>query len=134
MDEGGYQQPEIKIYENSYRMDPKPGEKFLKAAVEAKANEILEKELNAEVYNANTSLQISKDIAGKLLAQIKVLIEMNYPRYKFIVQVTITSATGQGLRIASRCLWDPKKDNFATAIFKNSSLKCVAMIFGCFYE
>jgi hypothetical protein len=44
---------------------------------------------------------------------------MKYPRYKFVVQVSITSTTGQGVRVASRCLWDPKKDNFATAVFKN---------------
>jgi hypothetical protein len=39
--------------------------------VEEKANAILEKELKTEVYNMNTCMQMSKDMAAKLLAQVK---------------------------------------------------------------
>jgi hypothetical protein len=43
----------------------------LKRDVEEKANGILEKELKTEAYNPNTSMQLSKDLAAKLLAQVK---------------------------------------------------------------
>jgi len=31
---------------------------------------------------------------------------LGYERYKLVVQVTVGEKTGQGIRLASRCLWD----------------------------
>jgi hypothetical protein len=35
------------------------------------------------------------------------------PRYKICVKVIIGELKGQGVKIASKCLWDPIFDNFA---------------------
>jgi hypothetical protein len=44
---------------------------------------------------------------------------MNFDRYKFVAEVTICEAKGQGVRMASRCLWDTATDSCASASFKN---------------
>jgi hypothetical protein len=36
------------------------------------------------------------------------------PRYKLFVQVVIAEAKGQGIRVASRMLWDPSSDVMAS--------------------
>lgn len=47
-------------------------------------------------------------------------------RYKVVVQTTIGQMRDQGIRIASRCLWDPTTDNYASCSFSNVSLSiCV---------
>ncbi len=45
--------------------------------------------------------------------------ELNIPRYKIVVQVTIGEVKSQGVRVASRCLWDTESDNYASYSFKN---------------
>ena len=45
--------------------------------------------------------------------------ELKYARYKFVVQVILGENKSQGVRVASRCLWDPETDNYATFSFKN---------------
>jgi hypothetical protein len=41
---------------------------------------------------------------------------------------------GQGVRIASRCLWDTETDNHASSTFQNPYLYCVAMVFAVYFE
>jgi hypothetical protein len=47
---------------------------------------------------------------------------MNIPRYKIIVQTTIGQLKDQGIRIASRCLWDVSTDNYTSVSYTNVSL------------
>lgn len=55
-------------------------------------------------------------------------------RYKIVVQVTIGQMKDQGVRVASRCLWDTATDNYTSVQFKNQSLWCSAMVFGVYTE
>eukprot|EP00163_Fabomonas_tropica_P008216 TRINITY_DN1783_c0_g1_i1.p1 TRINITY_DN1783_c0_g1~~TRINITY_DN1783_c0_g1_i1.p1 ORF type:complete len:104 (-),score=7.30 TRINITY_DN1783_c0_g1_i1:290-601(-) len=61
-------------------------------------------------------------------------IDLGYRRYKLVVQTVIGENNGQGVRTASRCLWDTENDNFASASFANTSIFAVAMVFGLYYE
>ena len=56
------------------------------------------------------------------------------PRYKFIVQVVMGELKGQGLRIASKCLWDVNFDSYASYTYQKNDFYCTAMVFGCYYE
>ena len=49
---------------------------------------------------------------------------LRIPRYKVVVHVTLGELREQGIRVASRCLWDASTDNYASAGFKNVR-KCV---------
>ncbi len=44
-------------------------------------------------------------------------LELNYSRYKIIAQVLIGEQRGEGVRMATRCLWDAEADNYATQTF-----------------
>jgi hypothetical protein len=46
------------------------------------------------------------------------------PRYKIIVQTSIGQQRDQGIRIASRCLWDVSTDNYTTVSYTNVSVLC----------
>ena len=40
--------------------------------------------------------------------------DLGYERYKLVVQVTVGEKTGQGIRLASRCLWDTATDKYVS--------------------
>ena len=44
---------------------------------------------------------------------------MTIPRYKIIVQTTVGQLRDQGIRIASRCLWDVSTDNYTSVSYTN---------------
>ena len=47
--------PQIVVYENSYRMEPKENEKFSRSAVLGKMTEILDRELAQATYDPKTA-------------------------------------------------------------------------------
>ncbi len=47
---------------------------------------------------------------------------LGFERYKFVVETTIGEFTGQGVRVASRAVWDTTTDSYASASFKNVSV------------
>ena len=59
---------------------------------------------------------------------------LNIPSYKIVVQAVIGQVAGQGVRVASKCLWDDANDNYASFTFSNTSLFCTGMVFGIYYE
>jgi hypothetical protein len=56
------------------------------------------------------------------------------PRYKLIFQATMGENQQQLVRSASRCLWDPKYDNVASASWNNPKIYAVVMCFALYYE
>lgn len=52
-------------------------------------------------------------------------------RFKIIVQTTVGEMKDQGIRIASRCLWDPTTDNYASCSFKNVRIYCFLLLLIC---
>ena len=57
-----------------------------------------------------------------------------YTRYKLIVTVTIVEACQQGMRLASRCLWDPETDNFAEYTYSSETMHATVLVFGLYWE
>ena len=74
----------------------------------------------------------SVQIAEKVKARIKS--DLAIPRYKIVVQVTLGEMKNQGVRVASKCLWDADADNYASFSFRNESLWCCVMVFCCYTE
>ena len=54
---------------------------------------------------------MAESIADQIKMQVKAL---NIPSYKIVVQTVIGEITGQGVRVASKCLWDDQNDNLAS--------------------
>ena len=58
---------------------------------------------------------------------------MKNTRFKIIVQTTIGQMRDQGIRIASRCLWDAATDNYASCSYSNVRTTYIYMMSCHFY-
>eukprot|EP00163_Fabomonas_tropica_P008217 TRINITY_DN1783_c0_g1_i2.p1 TRINITY_DN1783_c0_g1~~TRINITY_DN1783_c0_g1_i2.p1 ORF type:complete len:135 (-),score=16.40 TRINITY_DN1783_c0_g1_i2:290-694(-) len=121
----------VKVYENTYETKPASGEKFEHAAVKRILSQVLEERCKDLKYDPQTCVQLSKGLCDEIQGRVK---DLGYRRYKLVVQTVIGENNGQGVRTASRCLWDTENDNFASASFANTSIFAVAMVFGLYYE
>jgi len=50
------------------------------------------------------------------------------------VQTVLAQNKAQGIRVASRCLWDATTDNFASFQWSNDTLLATVMVFGVYTE
>mmetsp|Transcript_15132 Transcript_15132/g.31990 ORF Transcript_15132/g.31990 Transcript_15132/m.31990 type:complete len:106 (-) Transcript_15132:150-467(-) len=75
---------------------------------------------------------LTKEISDKIKQKCKA--ELNIPRYKIIVQVTIGQMKNQGVSVGSRCLWDTATDNYASARFQNQYIWASAVVFGIYTD
>ena len=57
---------------------------------------------------------------------------LSIPAYKIIVQAVIGQVAGQGVRVASKCLWDEANDNYASFTYTSAHLFCTGMVFGIY--
>ena len=74
-------------------------------------------------------------MAEKIADEIKVAVKaQSIPNYKVVVQTVIGQVQGQGVRVASKCLWDDQNDNYASYTYTNNSLFCTGIVFGIYYE
>eukprot|EP00794_Sanderia_malayensis_P011191 gene11191-12365_t len=116
--------------ENTYMIRPNFKNKFRPAAIKPVIHEVLNEELSGKQYNPDETANWSKKISDSIKEKLK---DMEYDRYKIVVQVVIGEHRGEGVKYATRCLWDSDTDNFAQDIFTNESLFCVAVAYGVFY-
>ncbi|KAI9138690.1 Tctex-1 family-domain-containing protein [Paraphysoderma sedebokerense] len=118
-----------RIYENTYKM--KPDKKFPTEAVRRLTEDILKKGLQNVSYSAEKVPELTKSLSNQILQAVK---KLEIPRYKLVAEVSIGEFKGQGIRVASRCVWDPNTDSYTSASYKNSTLFAVAIVFGAYFE
>mmetsp|Transcript_130264 Transcript_130264/g.324790 ORF Transcript_130264/g.324790 Transcript_130264/m.324790 type:complete len:127 (-) Transcript_130264:358-738(-) len=121
----------VHVWENTYIMQPKDDEKFLPSKVQEAIERVMNDYLKDKEYYPEDAKMWTLDLSNEIKAAVK---ELNNPRYKIIVQVVIGEQASQGIRVASKCLWDTSSDNWASYTFQNNSLFAVGMVFGCYYE
>ncbi|NXG73560.1 TC1D4 protein, partial [Baryphthengus martii] len=125
-------QPILKTrLENTYRMQPDKGCKFNIGQVQQVLEGALASTLGTMVYSPQGSALLAQSLAELLQSQAKEVVP---PRYKMVCQVLLGQQGQQSLLVASRALWDPESDNFASATFSNSSLFAVATVHGVYFE
>ncbi|KAL2911985.1 hypothetical protein HK105_208532 [Polyrhizophydium stewartii] len=117
------------VFENTYKL--KPDKKFQSGAVKRIVEESLAQHLTKVKYDFEKVPELCKTIANDILASVK---KLEFDRYKLVVEVDIGEFKGQGIKIASRAVWDTTTDSYASASFKNATLFAVAMVFGCYFE
>ncbi|CAE7233547.1 tctex1d1-b [Symbiodinium sp. KB8] len=126
------EQHQVHVWENTYIMAPKDDEKMLPSKVTAVIKNVMESYLQDKEYAVEDAKAWTLDLSNEIKASVKQ--DLNIPRYKIIVQVVIGEQASQGIRVASKCLWDVNSDNWASYTFENQSLFAVGMVFGCYYE
>ena len=92
----------------------------------------LQKILNGRKYETEKVPELITSISNEILAEVKsmcflkmathLFLELGYDRYKIVVQVDIGEFKGQGIKLASRCVWDTTTDTWASGSFKNVRL------------
>mmetsp|Transcript_17048 Transcript_17048/g.43902 ORF Transcript_17048/g.43902 Transcript_17048/m.43902 type:complete len:128 (-) Transcript_17048:149-532(-) len=122
---------QLHVWENTYIMQPKDEEKFLPSKVTEVMERVMTDYLKEKEYTAEEAKSWTLDLSNDIKAAVK---ELNIPRYKIIVQVVIGEQASQGIRVASKCLWDVSSDNWASYTYQNNSIFAVAIVFGCYYE
>ncbi|XP_045055489.1 dynein light chain Tctex-type 5 isoform X1 [Desmodus rotundus] len=115
--------------ENTYQLGPT--KHFPVAIVNHILKDVLTNYLQEEQYEPELCRQMTKTISEVIKAQVK---DLTIPRYKLIVIVYIGQLSGQSILIGSRCLWNPKSDNFASYVFRNSSLFALANVYAVYFE
>ena len=93
--------------------------------------QVIEENLKDREYNPEEAQKQAEHIVNSIRSGVK---QLNVPCYKIIVQSVIGQVDGQGVRIASKCLWDEMNDNYASWTYKNHSLFCTGIVFGIYYE
>ena len=118
--------------ENTYLLEPKT--RFPEIKVKAVLNEVLEK-LESHTYSPTHSPFLAKLLSTRVLENVK---RLNIERYKIVclvtTSVTIGSNASQGLRIASRCLWNDQFDTVVSASFETKDFFAVGTVYGIYYE
>ena len=77
--------------------------RFYPSKVKACIEEVVLRNLKDKEYEHATAKLMAETIADQIKMQVKAL---NIPSYKIVVQTVIGEITGQGVRVASKCLWD----------------------------
>ncbi|XP_036898855.1 dynein light chain Tctex-type 5 [Sturnira hondurensis] len=115
--------------ENTYQLGP--SKHFPVAIVNHILKDVLTNSLREEQYEPELCRQMTKTISEGIKAQVKGL---RIPRYKLMVIVYIGQLSGQSILVGSRCLWNPKSDNVASYVFRNSSLFALANVYAVYFE
>ncbi len=92
---------------------------------------MVQKTLEDQEYDHMQAKNWAEQIVQNVRDQTK---QLNIPSYKIVVQCVIGEIGGQGVRIASKCLWDEHNDNYSTYTYSNHSLFCTGIVFGIYYE
>jgi len=114
----------------TYPIKPSLEKKFRPTAVKGVIEQVLKAELSGKQYDPQQTGTWTKHIADKIKRGTKLL---HYPRYKVLVHVLIGEQKGEGVRVATRCLWDAETDNYTSHTFLNDSLFAVATVYGIYY-
>lgn len=116
-------------FENTFKMEPDT--RFHIGEVKEILDEMLSSSLKDVKYDAIKCRALSKSLSHTICERVKLL---GFTRFKIISSVSIGQIKGQDLRIASRFLWDEKHDSWVDAVFTNSEIFAVAVVYGIYQE
>lgn len=108
-----------------------PMRKFNPEEVNKEITRILATTLTGMTYDPKRASLLSKSLSESIKGKVKT---MKFPRYKFVVMVTISSKSDQSIFIGSQYLWNTVTDSYAQGHYSNSSLIAVATVFAIFHE
>lgn len=116
----------------TYRMAPQADRKFRPQIVKKIMDEAFEESLDGlNGYDSVKCRALTTQVCEDIKQRVKWL---NFERCKLICLVHIGSISGQGMRVASQCLWDHTVDNFASTTYSKGDIFAVALLFGVYKE
>ncbi|GFR69484.1 Tctex1 domain-containing protein 4 [Elysia marginata] len=121
-----------KKIENTYRLEPKHGQGFAWFKARKPMVSIVDQLLGEVTYNAKSGPAVTRKLCEIIMKVIKKTFD--WPRYKFVCNVTLVQLKRQGIMIADRALWNTSVDNVASYVHKNKSLVCVVTFHALYFE
>ncbi|KAK2957080.1 hypothetical protein BLNAU_7910 [Blattamonas nauphoetae] len=133
-------------YENTYRMTPEQREKFkfnkIEESTQAIVDGIMKDAKSVELECSSLSKKVSDAVISSIVDMINTPKDekgqdaadgtpVDY-RYKVAIQTTVGEIQDQGVRISSRCLWDPQFD-MSISVYCNAQGKYCSVIIFCIY-
>ena len=116
---------------NTYKLGPDEDKRFRCKDVKDIIDSVLEARLKGLLYDPDKCKLLLPSIADEIKEKVKVL---GFERFKIVCLVTIGKLNNQGVRVASRCLWDTETDRMATSSFCSDDLFATAVVFGVYRE
>ncbi|XP_031828535.1 dynein light chain Tctex-type protein 2B [Nomia melanderi] len=113
-----------------YQIRPQLHEKFKPLRAKEVIHTVLFDQLSTKVYDAQEAVQWTKDIADIIREKVK---ELNFRRYKYLVNVVLGEQHGAGVKMGTRCIWDAEADAYAYDSFVNDTIFCVATVYAVYF-
>ena len=117
---------------NQQMCEPKELEKFYPSKATILIKQTLEQSLLGYELDISSLAGKTDELTKSLRDAMRAVLSL--VRYKFVVQVIMGEIKQQGLKIASKCLWDVNSDNYASYTLKTETYYCTALVFGCYNE
>ncbi|KAL4235686.1 Tctex1 domain-containing protein 3 [Mactra antiquata] len=115
-------------YENTFKTDP--DKKFESFKVKNIMHQTLKEWLSGVEYSPNVR-KLTTGLTDEIKKRVKAL---GFPRYKYVITVTITQDAKQSMQMVSRCMWNKDTDNFAEAVYRTADVHAVATVYACYFE
>ncbi|CAL1675683.1 unnamed protein product [Lasius platythorax] len=113
-----------------YQIRPHLHEKFKPLSAKEIIHDVLFDQLATKSYDAQAAAQWTKDIADVIERRIK---DLQFKRYKYIVNVVLGQQHGAGVKIGTRCIWDAEADTYAYDSFINETIFCMAIVYAVYF-
>ncbi|KAG5500422.1 hypothetical protein JKF63_03515 [Porcisia hertigi] len=111
---------------------PRAGTKFSVPAVVRLIKDVCEEMVGPErPYVYEEAQPLIKDLCAEIQHRA---VRLGYERYKLVTHATVAEAASQGMRVASRCLWDPETDNYASYTYSSQYIHITISVFGIYWE
>lgn len=120
-------------YENTYQLEPTPEQnKFYTEKVSRIIKSVLEKYLADVEYDYATFSKLTTELSDRIKEKVKEELEL--PRHKVVSFVSVGQMKDQGVRVGSRCVWNPAWDHFASASYQTKSVFAVGVVYATYFE
>ncbi|XP_053974767.1 dynein light chain Tctex-type protein 2B-like isoform X1 [Hylaeus volcanicus] len=113
-----------------YQIRPQLHDKFKPLNAKEVIHNVLFDQLSAKTYDSGEAVQWTKDIADIIREKVK---DLNFKRYKYIVNVVLGEQHGAGVKMGTRCIWDAEADSYAYDSFVNHWIHTMGTTFSGHY-
>ena len=112
-------------------MEPKEETKFRSGRVERIIKDHLEINLNDTKYDPNKSSEMTQRLCNAIKREV---LNLGFERYRILVYAYVGEKNDQSLQVASKFLWDEKRDCYATASHSTSSMFATATVYAVYFD
>lgn len=116
--------------QNTYRLEPT--ERFQEGKVKTIIEETFDSELKEVSYSPEVCSRMTKKLCDIIQQRVK---NLQFSRYKYVTVIFLGQKSGQSARVASRCVWDTRFDNYAQFVYEGSKdVFAIGTVYGIYHE